>query len=162
MSATPRSSRAPAGRPTSSPPASRVDAPAGPYALVTLLIGVNNQYRGRNAEQYRAEFKSLLAASVEFAGGNALHVIVLSIPDWGVTPFAAGRDRAKIAVEIDRFNAIARAETLDAGARWVDVTPASREEHPGWTTADGLHPSAAQYARWVALALDPAAAALRH
>lgn len=137
-------------------------APAGPYALVTLLIGVNNQYRGRDAEQYRAEFRSLLARAVAFAGGNASHVVVLSIPDWGVTPFAAGRDRAKIAGEIDHFNAIARAETLAAGARWVDVTPASREEHPGWTTADGLHPSAAQYASWVALALDPAAAALRH
>src|ERR1039458_8430091 len=65
-------------------------APGGPYSLVSLLIGVNNQYRGRDAEKYRAEFKSLLAQAVEFAGGKASRVVVLSIPDWGVTPFAGG------------------------------------------------------------------------
>ena len=123
---------------------------------------VNNQYRGRDAEKYRAEFKSLLAQAVEFAGGKASRVIVLSIPDWGVTPFAAGRDRAKIASEIDHFNAIGLAETLAAGAHWVDVTPVSREEHAAWVGADGLHPTAAQYARWVELALDAAAAALKN
>jgi len=138
-----------------------VAAPVGPYALVTLLIGVNNQYRGRDAERYRAEFVSLLVQAVEFAGGKAQHVVVLSIPDWGVTPFAAGRDRAKIAGEIDRFNAINREESLRAGAAYVDVTPASREAHDGWTTADGLHPSGRQYTRWAELALGPAAAALR-
>jgi lysophospholipase L1-like esterase len=139
-----------------------IAAPGGPYSLVSLLIGVNNQYRGRDAEKYRAEFKSLLAQAVEFAGGKASRVIVLSIPDWGVTPFAAGRDRAKIASEIDHFNAIGLAETLAAGAHWVDVTPVSREEHAGWVGADGLHPTAAQYARWVELALDAAAAALKN
>lgn len=136
-------------------------APRGPYALVSLLIGVNNQYRGRDAEQYRAEFKALLAQAVEFAGGKASRVVVLSIPDWGVTPFATGRDRAKIGAEIDHFNAIARDESLATGAHWVDVTPASREVHTGWVGAkDGLHPTAAQYARWAALALDSAAAAV--
>lgn len=135
---------------------------AGPYALVSLLIGVNNQYRGRDTANYRAEFKSLLARAVGFAGGEARRVIVLSIPDWGVTPFAAGRDRAKIAAEIDQFNAIGRAESRTAGARWVDVTPASREQHAGWTAPDGLHPTAAQYTRWVELALDSAAAALKN
>lgn len=139
-----------------------IAAPGGPYSLVSLLIGVNNQYRGRDAEKYRAEFKSLLAQAVEFAGGKASRVIVLSIPDWSVTPFAAGRDRAKIASEIDHFNAIGLAETLAAGAHWVDVTPVSREEHAGWVGADGLHPTAAQYARWVELALDAAAAALKN
>lgn len=136
-------------------------APHGPYALVSLLIGVNNQYRGRDAGQYRAEFKALLAQATGFAGGKASHVVVLSIPDWGVTPFATGRDRAKIGAEIDHFNAIGREETIAAGARWVDVTPASRESHAGWVGAkDGLHPTAAQYARWAALALDSAAAAI--
>jgi lysophospholipase L1-like esterase len=136
-------------------------APRGPYSLVSLLIGVNNQYRGRDAEQYRADFKALLAQAAGFAGGKASHVVVLSIPDWGVTPFASGRDRAKIGAEIDHFNAIGREETVAAGARWVDVTPASREAHTGWVGAkDGLHPTAAQYARWAALALDAAAAAL--
>jgi lysophospholipase L1-like esterase len=139
-----------------------IAAPDGPYDLVSLLIGVNNQYRGRDAEKYRAEFRSLLAQSVAFAGGNASHVIVLSIPDWGVTPFAAGRDRAKIGAEIDRFNAIGREESLAAGAHWVDVTQVSREEHAGWYAPDGLHPTAAQHARWAALAADAAAAALRN
>ena len=132
------------------------------YSLVSLLIGVNNQYRGRDVEQYRAEFKSLLAQAIEFAVGTAGRVLVLSIPDWGVTPFASGRDRAKIASEIDRFNAIGKAAALAAGAAWVDVTPASREQHAGWYGPDGLHPTAIQYARWAELALDAAAAALKH
>jgi|ERR1035437_294872 lysophospholipase L1-like esterase len=139
-----------------------IAAPAGPYSLVSLLIGVNNQYRGRDAEKYRAEFKSLVARAVEFAAGKPSRVIVLSIPDWGVTRFAAGRDRARIALEIDHFNAIGRAETLAAGAHWVDVTPTSREEHQGWVADDGLHPTASQYARWVELALDAAVAALKN
>jgi lysophospholipase L1-like esterase len=137
-------------------------APVGPYRLVTLLIGVNNQYRGRDAERYRAEFVSLMAQAVEFAGGKAGRVVVLSIPDWGVTPFSAGRDRAKIGLEIDRFNAINREETVRAGARYVDVTPASREAHDGWTTADGLHPSGTQYRKWAELALEAAASAVKN
>jgi len=139
-----------------------VAAPVGPYALVTLLIGVNNQYRGRDAERYRAEFVSLLKQAMGFAGGKPTRVVVLSIPDWGVTPFAAGRDRARIGAEIDRFNAINREETLLAGARYVDVAAASREGHDAWTTADGLHPSRTQYRRWAELALEPATAALRN
>jgi lysophospholipase L1-like esterase len=87
---------------------SAIDAakPKGPYALVTLLIGVNNQYRGRDAEQYRKEFAALLHRAIAFAGGDPKRVVVVSIPDWGVTPFAANRDRAKIGAEIDHFNAI--------------------------------------------------------
>jgi lysophospholipase L1-like esterase len=139
-----------------------IAAPAGPYAIVSLLIGVNNQYRGRDAEKYRVEFRSLLAQAVAFAGGKSSRVVVLSIPDWGVTPLASGRDRAKIGDEIDHFNSIGKAETVAAGAYWVDVTSASREQHAGWTAADGLHPTAAQYARWTELALDAAAAAVKN
>lgn len=132
-----------------------------PYELVTLLIGVNNQYRGRSAEKYRAEFVSLLALSIEFAGGIASRVVVISIPDWGVTPFADGKDRAKIGVEIDAFNAINREEAQKAGARYADITAVSRGKHDSWTVADGLHPSAAQYARWVSVIRDPATSALQ-
>jgi lysophospholipase L1-like esterase len=140
-----------------------VAAPHGPYSLVTLLIGVNNQYRGRDAGQYRTELKSLLKQAVGFAGGKASRVVMLSIPDWGVTPFANGRDREKIGSEIDLFNAIGREEALAAGAHWVDVTAASREPHTGWVgTKDGLHPTAAQYARWAALSVDAASAALKN
>ena len=125
--------------------------PKGPYDLVTLLIGVNNQYRGRSAEEYRQEFRGLLARVTGFAGGRANRVIVLSIPDWGVTPFAGSGDRARIAREIDEFNRINKEETRRAGARYVDITPISREAagKPGLIAGDGLHPSGEMYRRWV-------------
>ncbi|SEM45079.1 Lysophospholipase L1 [Luteibacter sp. UNCMF331Sha3.1] len=134
----------------------------GRWGLVTLLIGVNNQYRGRPASEYRTQFLALLERATAFAG-DARRVVVVSIPDWGVTAFAEGRDRATIASEIDTFNAIARDETLRMHARWVDVTPASRRAGaaPGMLVDDGLHPSAAQYATWVEAILPEAQAALR-
>ena len=123
--------------------------PKGPYDLVSLLIGVNNQYRGRDAEQYRREFVTLLGRAIKFAGGDPKRVLVVSIPDWGVTPFAANRDRAKIAAEIDRYNAINREEALRAGARYVDITPISRRDDSSLIAGDGLHPSGKMYAEWV-------------
>lgn len=134
---------------------------AGPYDLVTLLIGVNNQYRGRDAEQYRTEFAELLRRAIGFAGDDATNVVVVSIPDWGVTPFAEGRDRAKIASELDRYNAINREETLKAGARYVDITPVSRGKDQALVAGDGLHPSGKQYTEWVKLILPEAKAALQ-
>lgn len=125
--------------------------PQGPFDLVTLLIGVNNQYRGRDAEQYRGEFAALLQRAIGFAGGDAKKVIVVSIPDWGVTPFAEGRDRAKIASEIDRYNAINRQEAARAGAKYVDITPISRGGDPALVADDKLHPSGKQYTEWVRL-----------
>jgi lysophospholipase L1-like esterase len=141
---------------------SAIDAakPKGRYDLVTLLIGVNNQYRGRDAEQYRKEFAALLQRAIGFAGGDRKRVIVVSIPDWGVTPFAANRDRAKIAAEIDRFNAINAEETKRAGAKYADITPVSRK-NPTLVAPDGLHPSAAMYAQWVTVILPQAEAALQ-
>jgi len=132
------------------------------WALVTLLIGVNDQYRGRPAAGYRERFLGLLRRAADLAG-DVRRVVVVSIPDWGVTSFAEGRDRTAIANEIDTFNAIARDETLRAHARWVDVTPTSRDAaaNPGMLVDDGLHPSAAQYARWVTLIAPAAEAALR-
>ena len=131
------------------------------YGLVTLLIGVNNQYRGRSSTEYREQFLALLQRAAGLAG-DARRVVVVSIPDWGVTAFAEGRDRAAIARDIDAFNAIARDETLRMHARWVDVTPASREAaaHPGMLVGDGLHPSAAQYAIWTNAILPEAKVAL--
>lgn len=129
------------------------------YGLVTLLIGVNNQYRGRSQAEYREQFLALLERAIALAG-DARCVVVVSIPDWGVTPFAEGRDRAAIAHEIDAFNAIARDEAHRAFARWVDVTGISRE-HAGEVVDDGLHPSARQYARWADAILPEARTALR-
>lgn len=136
--------------------------PRGPYALVSLLIGVNNQYRGRDAEEYREQFAALLRRAIGFAGGEAARVIVVSIPDWGVTPFADGRDRARIATEIDVYNAINREEAQRAGARYVDITPASRAAgaDPAFLVSDGLHPSGRAYAEWARLALPAALEAL--
>lgn len=127
-----------------------------PYALVTLLVGVNNQYRGRPLDEYRMQFRALLQRAAKLAGGNPAHVIVVSIPDWGVTPFASrdGGDAAQVARGIDGFNAAACSETVSAGAHWIDVTTVSRA--PGsrdQLVADGLHPSGAQYARWVEVIL---------
>lgn len=139
-------------------------APARPFDLVSLLIGVNNQYRGRDAGEYRGQFRALLDRAVSFAGGEAARVIVLSIPDWGTTPFAEGRDRGRIAAEIDRFNAINREETGTKGARYVDVTPQSRtaagDGAKTLIAPDGLHPSGEMYAEWARLALPQALAAL--
>jgi lysophospholipase L1-like esterase len=131
------------------------------YGLVSLLIGVNNQYRGRSVEQYAAEFRELLNHAVERAGGDERRVLVLSIPDWGVTPFAEGRDRSVIAAEIDEFNAVNRAEAERRGASYVDVTAVSRAgEHRKLLVADGLHPAAAMYDIWARLAVPAAQRAI--
>lgn len=121
------------------------------YDMVSLLIGVNNQYRGRDAEQFRSEFIDLLNQSVAFAGGKKDHVFVVSIPDWGVTPFAQGRDQAKIAKEIDAYNAVCKEEAEQMGIKYFDITPISREatKNAELVASDGLHPSAKMYERWV-------------
>jgi lysophospholipase L1-like esterase len=131
------------------------------YDLVSLQIGVNNQYRGRPAGEYRNQFASLLERAVALAGGRAARVVVVSIPDWSVTHFAheQGLDRAQIARELDVYNAIARDETARAGAHFVDITAISRR-YPVLVASDGLHPSAAQYALWVDAILPVARAAL--
>lgn len=134
------------------------------HALVSLLAGVNDQYRGLEPEGFRTRFAALLRRAAGFAGGDAGRVLVLAIPDWGVTPFAfaQGRDRARVASQIDTFNAVCHQEALRAGAHWVDIGPASREHgaQPHMLADDGLHPSAALYALWSALALPAAQAAL--
>jgi lysophospholipase L1-like esterase len=146
--------------------AAGIDAagPNGQYDLVSLLIGVNNQYRSRPIEEYREQFRALLHRAIAFAGEKPDRVIVLSIPDWGVTPFARAHDRERIGAEIERFNAVNREETMAVHAHYIDVTGVSREAaaNPALVAADGLHPSARMYARWASLALQPALAALQH
>ena len=134
----------------------------GAYDLVTLLIGVNDQYRGREVEEFRRNFRILLSRSSAFAGDRAARVIVISIPDWGATPFAQNRDRHRISVEIDQYNSVVREEAERSGARSVDVTAVSRRaaSEPELVAADGLHPSGAMYAEWARLVLPVAAAAL--
>jgi lysophospholipase L1-like esterase len=129
--------------------------PQGPFDLVTLLIGVNNQYQGRDIESYRNEFRTLLGIAVDFAGEDPSRVVVLSIPDWGVTPFAQSRDRAQIAAAIDQFNLVNREKSLAAGVHYLDITPLSRQaaDDPTLLATDGLHPSGKMYAAWVELLL---------
>ena len=127
-------------------------SPDDGFDLVTLLIGVNNQYRGRSSEDYRSELRELLARAVSFAGSQPSRVLAISIPDWGATPFAAesGRDVSKIGAEIDAFNAVGRDEAARAGVRFVDITPISRRarQELGLMAGDGLHPSGAMYEEW--------------
>ena len=132
-----------------------LNPPEGTYDLVTLLIGVNDQYRGYPAAGYRDDFQFILNIALEYAGGDPDRVIVLSIPDWGMTPFAAGRDTQMIAEEIDQFNSINREEAEKAGVHYVDITPISRTvtAESDLVAVDGLHPSGRMYAEWVDLVL---------
>jgi lysophospholipase L1-like esterase len=122
----------------------------GKYDLVTVLAGVNDQYRGYGADRYRRSFEALMGPALALAKLPE-HLIVLSIPDWSVTPFAAGRDRSAIAREIDAFNEECRAIAAAHGARFLDIAPASRQasNNAALLAADGLHPSATMYSMWV-------------
>ena len=127
--------------------------PQGPFDLVTLLIGVNNQYQGKDIKSYREEFNKLLDISIDLAGGDPGRVVVLSIPDWGVTPFAEGRERDRIRAQINQFNLVNQTESLASGVHYVDITPISRQaaEDSSLLAADNLHPSGKMYAAWVDL-----------
>jgi lysophospholipase L1-like esterase len=139
--------------------------PLGTFDFVSLLIGVNNQYRGREVENYRAEFAALLDRAIGLVGGREDRVLVLSIPDWGVTPFGqgSGRDTAQIGRELDAYNAVASEECAVRGITFVDITPVSRSlgAQPDRIADDGLHPSPLAYADWTALALPTAERLLR-
>ena len=121
-----------------------------PYDIVSLLIGVNNQYCGRTVDNYKPEFESLLKQAIQFAGNKADHVIVLSIPDWGATPFATGRDRDQIAREIDAYNSANEIVSERYKVHYIDIAPWTREAANDLSLLanDGLHPSAKEYKRW--------------
>lgn len=125
--------------------------PSENFDLVSLLIGVNNQYRNYPSETYRKEFKSLLEQAIGFASGKRERVIVLSIPDYGVTPFGAAKDPEKIARELDEYNRIAGEITQEKGVAWFDITPGSRNalHDSALIAGDGLHPSGKMYHNWV-------------
>ena len=133
------------------------------YDLVTLLIGVNNQYRGESLTAYREEFRQLLQTAIRNGKNEARRVIVLSIPDWGVTPFAQGRDREKIAQEIDAFNAVARDETQKVGITFLDVTLLSRKAlgDQTYVAEDNLHYSGKMYREWAEMILPVAEGILK-
>ena len=120
------------------------------FSVVSLLIGVNNQYRGRTVENYGEEFLSLLNQAMFFADNQPNRVFVLSIPDWGVTPFAVDRDKAKIAVEIDAYNDACRGITETLHCNYIEITESTRHNghNPDFLAPDLLHPSGREYAVW--------------
>ena len=128
------------------------------YDLVSLLIGVNNQYQGKSIASYRNEFERLLVKAIELAGGNRKNVFVLSIPDYGKTPFGKAKP-CEIGREIDLFNSINKYISDKYKVSYFDITPISRkaEQFPELVTADNLHPSGKMYAAWVGLMIDKVA-----
>lgn len=122
----------------------------GPYSVVSLLIGVNDQYQRHDTIGYRQRFRDLLLRSIDLAGRNNGHVFVLSIPDYSVTPFATNYDTAFISRQIKMFNTINKEETLLAYCHYLDITPSTREalSDPTLIATDGLHPSGKEYAKW--------------
>jgi lysophospholipase L1-like esterase len=121
-----------------------------PYDMVSLLIGVNNQYQGKSADAYRPEFEELLLKAIELAGGDKKKVFVVSIPDYGFTPFGKPKQEA-ITRDIDAFNTVNESVGKKLGVRWINITDISREgfKDPSLVAADGLHPSGKQYKLWV-------------
>ena len=120
------------------------------YDIVSLLIGVNNQYRRRSADEFKTEFEILLQMAIQFAGGNEKNVYVLSIPDWGVTAFAKDRDAKMIAAEIDAFNDVCEKTAATFKAHFINITDEQRKDNndPEFLAADGLHPSGKEYKKW--------------
>jgi lysophospholipase L1-like esterase len=129
------------------------------FSFVTLLIGVNDQYQHLSQDNYKVKFTTVLNTAIAFANGDTSRVFVLSIPDYGVTPFANGQDGI-IGPQIDQFNAINKAISLAAGVNYLDITAISRlaTADRSLIAPDGLHPSGKMYSMWVKL-LEPMVAA---
>lgn len=123
------------------------------YDFVSLLIGVNNQYRGRSVENFKPEFEALITKAMAYAGGNNQHVFVISIPDWGKTPFAAERDLHKIAKEIDDYNDACKEITFTHHCHFIDITTSQRADShlEEFIAEDKLHPSGMEYTKWAKL-----------
>lgn len=121
------------------------------FDMVSLLIGVNNQYRGRDVEVYRREFTELVSMAVKFARNNVKNVFVVSIPDWGMTPFGKKSPKQNISQNINLFNKVNKEVCIKMGILYIDITPDSRlaDKDPDLIANDGLHPSAKMYANWV-------------
>lgn len=121
------------------------------FDIVSLCIGVNNQYQGKDIEEYRTELKALLQTAIEFAGDRKENVIVLSIPNWGLTPFAKDRDISLITKQIELFNTVKKEECKKAGIEFINITPLTIEvvENPELLAKDSLHYSGKMHKRWV-------------
>ena len=136
------------------------DPPGNDWDLVSLLIGVNDQYQGFDVPGYRERFQALLTAAVGYAGGRPDHVFVVAIPDYAYTPFGGGNEQ--ISAELEDFNAAARGVCGEYGVRFLDIVALSRRglDRPEYVAGDNLHPSGVQYAAWVEEVITPAVARL--
>jgi lysophospholipase L1-like esterase len=123
------------------------------FDIVTLLIGVNDQYQHLDASDYRTRFTALLNTAVKLAGSRPSRVFVVSIPDYSATPYVYEPDKARVSKEIDAFNAINKEITLANKIAYIDITPGSRDAATDLSLVanDGLHPSGKEYAKWAAL-----------
>ncbi|MBK8611624.1 MAG: SGNH/GDSL hydrolase family protein [Chitinophagaceae bacterium] len=126
------------------------------YDMVSLLIGVNNQYRGRTVVEFENELEKLIQKAIQLAGNKPDHVFVLSIPDWGVTPFADGKDRILVATDIDAYNAVCNSSAKKFETNFMEITVSQRADgnKNEFLALDGLHPSALEYAKWASKLVD--------
>lgn len=140
------------------------EKPVKAYDMVTLLIGVNNQYQGGSIDNYKDQFSELLGKCIAYTGNRPAHVIVLSIPDYSVTPFARGHNQEAISAEIDAFNDANREITLAQGAQYLNITNDSRTAGLSsvMLAGDGLHYTAAEYTIWAKGLVPLFAAAIAH
>ena len=123
----------------------------GEWNIVALMIGVNDQYRGRSVEEFQITFEKLVEVTLSLSGNNADRILVISIPDWSVTPFAEGRDRVRISAEIDRFNRVLGDSCRTGRITFLDVTDLSRlavSNCEEWIAEDKLHPSPRMHQAW--------------
>ena len=129
--------------------------PSSNYDLVSLLIGVNNQYRGYPIDQYKKEFKELLLQAITFANGDTTKVFVVSIPNYGVTPFGMEKGEDTIRQELLIYDSIADSISSEMDIPFINITPVSEKakEDPSYIASDQLHPSGKQYKEWVELIL---------
>lgn len=120
------------------------------YGLVSLLIGVNNQYKGKDINIFKEEFPKLLDTSIALAQNNPKNVFVLSIPDWSVTPFARLKDKKKIVKELNNYNTIIEEEAKKRNVMFIEITQSSRNAavNPSLIASDSLHPSKKMYKIW--------------
>ena len=130
------------------------------YDFVSLLIGVNNQYREKNLDEFEIQFIQLLQKAISLSSNNLQNVFVLSIPDWGTMPFAKDRNLNKIAEEIDIYNDSCKNITQKSGCTFIDITQSQRTDSKNakMIAADGLHPSALEYTKWAKKLTDAIAA----
>lgn len=127
--------------------------PAKDFDIVTLLIGVNDQYQHRDTNEYRTFFTELLNKSIDLAAGKKTHVFVLSIPDYSATPFVNAANKASVSAQVDEFNAINKEITLQNSITYIDITPSTRQaaDDASLIANDGLHPSGKEYAVWAGM-----------